>query len=235
MPSFYKIVNSTAVKAAPKRTFVYLVLNNGEPVSVGYTSNLHLKIARNNMVEAIAEKYKKPASIWILGTMEEDKAAKAVRELTYVLRNNGCPINKLDESIKPEKPESVTKALGLWHWKYHLKTTNRPETRSPYSASLMAKVIKEMQFTARERKLVSFLIENYYQNYGVSIAPMPLFYYKNSDLYRKDLNGIKNIFFTKDGLNTYASNNFHISKHFQNMMDKYLESQNSTVKEEING
>jgi hypothetical protein len=235
MPSFYKIVNSTAVKAAPKRVFVYLVLNNGEAVSVGYTSNLHTKIARNNMVEAIAEKYKRPASIWVVGTMEEEKAAKAVRELTYVLRNNGCPINKLDESIKPEKPEAVTKALGLWHWKYHLKSNNRTEERSRYSASDMREVIKEMQFTARERKLVLFLIENYYQNYGVSIAPMPLFYYGNSDLYRKDLNAIKHILFTKDGLNTYASNNFHLSKHFQGMVDKYLESQDSTVKEDING
>jgi hypothetical protein len=216
MPAFYKVVNSTAVKASTGRSFIYLGLIDGEPFTIGHTPNLNTKIHKNLMIEAFANKYKKPASIWILGSITESFAAPAIKELTHILKSAGCTkINNLESKVESPDLMVVNAAIQTWSRKYKIKTSVREQKRSPFTAEDILSYVKTLQMpSVGARKVLMFLIENYYQNYSVSISPMPLFYNGNTDQYRKDLNEIKHMFFTREGINKYSSNNFNMAKPF---------------------
>jgi hypothetical protein len=229
VPAFYKVVNSTATKASTGRSFIYLGLINGEPFTIGHTANLNLKIHKNVMIEAFAKKYKKPASIWVIGSITETFAAPAIRELTHILKSSGCTkLNNLDSKVVAPDAAVVSAAINTWSRKFKIKSSIREQNRSEYNSTDIMEYINTMDFELRTKKVLVHLLDNYYQNYSVCIAPMPMFYNGNTDLYRKDLNKIKHILFTKEGLNKYSSNNFNMAKPFVAKLESYLSSRESS-------
>lgn len=229
MPAFYKILNSTAVKAASGRSFIYVALINNKPFTVGHTTSLNLNIQKNLKVETFVKKYSKPPEIKVIGSVSKEYAATAAKSLSYLLKSVGFKtLERMEDTTVSPDEELVEATINTWKRKYRVRSTpNRIVKRSELTVEDIAVYFKSIQNeNTRTRKILIFMLQNYYQNYSCFIIPMPLFYMGNSDLYRKDLNLLKEIVYTKESVNKYSSNNFYLTKAAAEKIKNFVKDMN---------
>jgi predicted GIY-YIG superfamily endonuclease len=226
MPAFYRIINAIETKSSTGRVFVYLIANSeGDIYGVGSTHNLNVRISHHQLVEAYALKYKKPAHIWVVGSIIKENAKQAVKDLEKRLMGINCTtIKHMSADRKQPSWKHVETVLEDWRRAYRARYTHRPNSAKKVSQEAILAVFNQHPVDSpRIRKLLKYIASSYYANYNVFIFPMPLFYMGDTDGYKKDLNKIKHLVYTKNSPNAFASNNFKMTQKLEEEVLKLMQ------------
>lgn len=232
MPAFYRIINTVETKASTGRVFVYLVASpDGNIYGIGASPNLNVQVSRHPAVEHYAAKFKKPAHIWVVGSIIKENVKQGIADLEKKLMAINCTTLKNIHSEKKQPSwKHVETVLEDWRRVYRAKYSIRKENYKGLTSSSILDVFHMHSVDSpRIRKLLAYIASSYYENYHTFIFPMPTFYKGDTDSYRKDLHKIKHLVYTKQSPNAYASINF--------MMTKALEEEviRITQEKEIHG
>lgn len=230
----YHVINTTALKSSPERSFIYVLLLNiddesrHKPFFMGVTNNIAKKFAKNKQASWHYNSFGRPVMIKILGTVHDDYADDALAELKRILVGSGymfAPngMGKERAVRYNNKTEGESYSLDRWAANFKIKRTpakvknnKNVENKIIINVDALANSIVRMDFlTTEELNVALKILESYSSDEGCSKVIFDNIKNKqDAENMRKTLNRLRFIWTPQHKLRPYSVNEFRLTKPF---------------------